>query len=136
MIIVDTNVIVYLYVQGKKSADAKKLLQIDSDWIVPPLWISEFRNAVIQTARHGVITFVDAEEFTLDALKFLEHRTIKPNSKIVINLAQNSNCSAYDCEFIALAQSLNTKLITVDKRVLRNFPQIAIELTTYINQNQ
>lgn len=47
------------------------------------------------------------------------------DSTSVIALTQ-SDCSAYDCEFISLAKSLDTNLITADKRQLQTFPEIAI----------
>ena len=46
----------------------------------------------------------------------------------MLRLVQKSNCSAYDCEFVALAMQLQTVLITEDKKILENFPAIAINL--------
>jgi predicted nucleic acid-binding protein len=42
---------------------------------------------------------------------------------------RDSDCSAYDCEFVALALKLETKLLTMDKKLLRVFPQRAMALT-------
>jgi predicted nucleic acid-binding protein len=47
----------------------------------------------------------------------------------VLELVRDSDCSAYDCEFIALAMKLDTKFITMDKKLLRAFPQRAIALS-------
>lgn len=44
----------------------------------------------------------------------------------VLELARQSSCSAYDCEFVALAQELEVPLVTSDTRVLKDFPSIAI----------
>lgn len=44
MIVVDTNVIVYLYMTGDYSAQAEQALLKDPLWVAPPLWRSEFRN--------------------------------------------------------------------------------------------
>ena len=46
----------------------------------------------------------------------------------VLELVRDSECSAYDCEFVALALRLNTKLITMDGKVLRAFPNVAVSL--------
>ena len=51
----------------------------------------------------------------------------------VLNLVSSSDCSAYDCEFVALAQDLDAHLITVDKKILSEFPSIAFELGKYIS---
>lgn len=39
----------------------------------------------------------------------------------VLALVQASDCSAYDCEFVALARQLGTKLVTMDGKLLRAF---------------
>ena len=49
-----------------------------------------------------------------------------------MQLVKGSNCSAYDCEFVALAQYLDVPLITADKKILREFPDIARNIGSYI----
>jgi predicted nucleic acid-binding protein len=49
-------------------------------------------------------------------------------SASVLGLVPNSSCSAYDCEFVALAKQLSVKLVTEDKRILAEFPEIAVAL--------
>ena len=43
----------------------------------------------------------------------------------VLERVQGSDCSAYDCEFVALAQVLGTHLVTMDGKLLKAFPSIA-----------
>ena len=50
------------------------------------------------------------------------------DSDDVLELVRDSDCSAYDCEFIALAIKLDTKLITLDKKLLKAFPERAVAL--------
>jgi predicted nucleic acid-binding protein len=45
---------------------------------------------------------------------------------------KNSTCSSYDCEFIALAKNLNTKLITMDKKLLSEFRNFAVSLEEFL----
>ena len=54
----------------------------------------------------------------------------KPKMK-VLGLAENSRCSAYDCEFVALAQELNVKLVTSDSLILKEFPVLAVHISKY-----
>jgi predicted nucleic acid-binding protein len=42
---------------------------------------------------------------------------------------RDSDCSAYDCEFVALAVQLEIKLVTMDKKLLKSFPQLVVALT-------
>ena len=45
------------------------------------------------------------------------------HSREVLELVRDSECSAYDCEFVALANRFETKLVTMDKKVLKAFPE-------------
>jgi predicted nucleic acid-binding protein len=40
---------------------------------------------------------------------------------------------AYDCEFVALAQYLNVPLVTADKKILREFPEVATSLDSLVS---
>lgn len=42
-----------------------------------------------------------------------------------------SKCSAYDCEYAALADDLDVKLVTTDKQLLREFPGLALSLKSF-----
>ena len=56
MIVVDTNVIAYLFIKGDYSDNAMKLLKSDPVWIVPYLWKSEFRNVLTLYIRQNHLT--------------------------------------------------------------------------------
>ena len=47
----------------------------------------------------------------------------------VLRLAQDSGCSAYDCEFVALAEHLDVKLISEDAGLCKAFPKRAALLS-------
>ena len=49
----------------------------------------------------------------------------------VMQLVASSTCTAYDCEFVALAQELRVPLVTTDKQLLRDFPRVARPLADY-----
>lgn len=53
----------------------------------------------------------------------MKEREFHVNSVRVYDLANKSDCSSYDCEFISLAEELDIKLITMDKQILRSFPE-------------
>jgi predicted nucleic acid-binding protein len=130
MIVVDSNVLAYLYLPGEYSTAAEALLEQDSDWAAPILWRSEFRNILAGYLRRKAITFEQAISLQLEAESLLEGAEFELESLAVLELVRDSDCSAYDCEFIALAMKLDTKLITMDKKLLRAFPKRAIALSS------
>ena len=129
MIVVDSNVLAYLYLPGEYSTAVEALLEQDSDWAAPILWRSEFRNILAGYLRRKAITFEQAISLQREAESLLEGAEFELESLAVLELVRDSDCSAYDCEFIALAMKLDTKLVTMDKKLLRAFPKRAIALS-------
>ena len=129
MIVVDSNVLAYLYLPGEYTAAAEALLEQDSEWAAPILWRSEFRNILAGYLRRKAITFEQANSLQREAESLLEGAEFELESLAVLELVRDSDCSAYDCEFIALAMKLDTTLITMDKKLLRAFPKRAIALS-------
>lgn len=129
MIVVDTNVVAYLYLPGDLTARAEALLESDSDWVAPLLWRSEFRNILAGYMRRKTITFEIARELQSEAESLLAGAEHEVDSRLVLELLRDSDCSAYDCEFVALAMSLGTKLVTADKKLLKAFPAHAVALS-------
>lgn len=129
MIVVDSNVLAYLYLPGEYTDAAEALLEEDSDWAAPILWRSEFRNILAGYMRRKAISFEQASSLQREAEGLLEGAEFEVESSTVLELVRDSDCSAYDCEFIALAMRLDTKLVTMDKKLLRAFPKRAIALS-------
>lgn len=128
MIVVDSNVIAYLYLPGEYTAAAEELLEQGSEWAAPILWRSEFRNILAGYMRRRTISLEQANSLQREAESLLEGAEFEVESSAVLELVRDSDCSAYDCEFIALSMKLDTKLVTMDKKLLRAFPKRAIAL--------
>ena len=129
MIVVDSNVLAYLFLPGDYTAQAEALMRRDPDWAAPTLWRSEFRNILAGYLRRGKLSFEQAYALQREAEDLLAGAEYEVDSLSVLELVRHSECSAYDCEFVALAKKLGTKLVTMDGKVLRAFPDIAIALT-------
>lgn len=129
MIVVDSNVLAYLYLPGEYTAVAEALMEHDPDWVAPVLWRSEFRNILAGYMRRGKLTFEQAHALQSEAEDLLNGAEYEVDSRSVIEMVRDSECSAYDCEFVALAMKLGTKLVTMDGKVLRSFPSIAVALS-------
>ena len=76
--------------------------------------------------RSNLMTVEQALRIIREAENMMFYKDHLVNSTAVLHLVANSTCSAYDCEFVALANHLNVPLITSDSRLLRNFPDHAL----------
>jgi predicted nucleic acid-binding protein len=113
-------------------ADAADLAwRLDSDWIAPVLWRSEFRNTLAGAMRQRSLTVESALEIANLAEAMMAGNELIVSTEIVMRLIAGSNCSAYDCEFVALAEEQNVPLVTVDRAVLRAFPKTAVALDRF-----
>jgi predicted nucleic acid-binding protein len=133
MIVVDTNIVSYLYLAGDRSQASEELLAYDAQWVAPALWLSEFRNVLALYLRKNILNLNDVLLITQQAEKLLSDNTYEVSSPQVMELVNDSSCSAYDCEFIALAKHLDIPLITADKKLLHWFPTIAKTVESYIS---
>ncbi len=128
MIVVDSNVVAYLYLPSEHTTKAEALLERDPDWAAPIRWRSEFRNILAGYLRRKTLTFDQACTIQEEAEDLLAGAEFEIDSKAVLELVRASDCSAYDCELIALANKLQVKLVTMDAKLLRAFPQRAVAL--------
>lgn len=125
MIVADTNLLIYLYVQGQRTEESEAVLQQDALWAAPLLWRSEFRNVLIGLVRADALQLEKALAIIDEAERWLSGREYSVVSRQVLELASRSGCSAYDCEFVALAQDLEVPLVTNDRQILKAFPTVA-----------
>ena len=131
MIVVDTNVIGYLFLSSEQSLFAERALEKDSEWAAPIIWRSELRNVLALYMRKNIIKLEDAQRIMNSALELLRGREYEVSSYEVLSLASQSECSAYDCEFIAVANELKVSLLTSDKQLLKKFPSVTISLIDF-----
>jgi len=126
VIVADTNLILRLYLSGEWTGQSEAVLQKDGVWTAPLLWRSEFRNTLVTLIRAGELDLQTARGVIDDAERRMTDREYTVVSHRVLELATGSGCSGDDCEFVALAEALNTPLVTSDRRLLKAFPRIAV----------
>lgn len=125
MIVVDTNVVAYLYLESEFTPRAEAQLRNDPDWAVPLLWRSEFRNILAGAIRRKALGFDAARQILSEAEGLLAGGEHEVDSQQVLERVRDSDCSAYDCEFVVLAAQLGTRLVTMDGKLLKAFPKLA-----------
>lgn len=126
MIVADTNLVVYLLVLSPHTAEAEAVYRKDSYWVAPLLWRSELCNALAVYVHRGLLTVAEAWTKIQEAESVMRSSEFAVSFLSVLQLAADSGCSAYDCEFVALARELGVPLVTSDRRVLDRFKAEAI----------
>jgi predicted nucleic acid-binding protein len=123
VIVVDVNVLAYLLIPGKFTAAAEQLLQEDPSWAVPRLWRSELRNVLASYLRADQMDLADAALIFQRAAELIGAEEYEVETTDVLRLSQQSRCSAYDCEYVALAEFLGLTLVTADAQIANAFPR-------------
>lgn len=132
MIVVDTNVIAYLYLKGDRTAQSEALLKADPDWVSSVMWRSEFRSVLFSYLRKKIIPLELAFAIMEEAENQMAGMEYQVPSGLILSLSLGSRLSAYDCEFVALAKDLSAPLITADAQILKEFPSIAVSIEKYL----
>ena len=123
MIVVDTNVLAYFLLPYEFSPQAEALFKRDPDWVAPIFWRSEFRNLLAGYLRRKTLSFDEALRVQADAEAMMAGNEHEVDSRRVLELVRDSDCTAYDCEFVALAMRLELKVVTMDGKLLKAFPK-------------
>jgi len=128
VIVVDSSVIAYCWINGERTALAHRLRRLDPDWHSPVLWRSELRNILMGYRRDGSLDASQVRRIMAAAESGLagrEHHI--PGSRVFL-VAEQSRLSACDAEFVALAQILGARLVTEDRAILAAFPGLATDV--------
>jgi predicted nucleic acid-binding protein len=131
VIVVDSNIVCYYALPGARTAAVDRLRARDPHWCVPLLWRSEFRNVVLGQIRRGGMDLTDAQDLVALTEAMLRESEFAVESSAVLARAAESGCTAYDCEYVVLAEDLGVPLVTGDKQVLAAFPDRAVAPEQY-----
>ena len=134
MIVVDSNVIAYCWINGDRTALAHRLRKVDPDWHAPVLWRSELRNILAGYRRDGSLDGAQVRAIMAAAEAALAGREHHLPSDRVFTVTEAGRLSAYDAEFVALAQILGARLVTEDKAILAAFPRMAASLAAAVEE--
>ena len=81
--------------------------------------------------RRQALALADALEAAREAENLLAGREFSVETQRVLELAKESGCTTYDCEFVALAQDLAAPLVTSDREILAAFPTLAVAIEKF-----
>lgn len=132
MIVVDANIIAAFLMPGDGASAAARIYAKDPEWAAPLLLRSEFRNILATLLRNRIIDIDSAILIMEESERLLDGNEFEVASIDVLALSGRSGCSAYDCEYVALARTLSVPLVTRDREILAAFPKIAIDPDAFI----
>ncbi|MCG2590717.1 type II toxin-antitoxin system VapC family toxin [Rhodohalobacter sulfatireducens] len=92
--------------------------------MAPILWRTEFQNVVTLYLRKELIDLAEALLIMEKTELQMKNQQFLVNSVQVLHHGSQSTCSSYDCEFVSLAKDLDLELITMNKHLLREFPEL------------
>jgi predicted nucleic acid-binding protein len=125
VIVVDTSVLIPLYVEHEHSEASQRLMRVDGEWIAPVLWRSEVANVLWKYVSLRGMELSLALEILQACRSLMVEREFPIGTDEALLLACESGCSAYDAEFVALARRRGLQLATRDRQLLRLFPRLA-----------
>jgi predicted nucleic acid-binding protein len=91
-------------------------------WVVPQHWRSELRNILATYLRLNQMDLADAAPIFQRATELVGAEEYELETVDVLRLSKESKCSAYDCEYVALAEFLDLVLVTADGKLAKAFP--------------
>jgi predicted nucleic acid-binding protein len=128
VVLVDTNVLAYLLIEGDHTAAAQDLYARDADWQSEAFALVEFTNILATYARTGALTreqgtklLAEAETLLLPLPSVLHQEAYEAAIEFGI--------SAYDARFITLARQMKSKLVTEDGKLRKAVPAWTISLS-------
>jgi predicted nucleic acid-binding protein len=126
VIVVDTNVVAYAVLPGDRTKASLAVAERDAAWIAPALWRFELRNVLATAMRlkslrlpAALAAFSAAEDLVTDA-------DLVASTEECLRLAVRGGVSAYDAEFVLVAERLDVPLVTADRKLAKAFPGLAV----------
>jgi predicted nucleic acid-binding protein len=132
VIVADTNLVVSSVIRGALTKAALAVRKRDADWIAPSLLRSEFLNSL---AKYVVVARSLDRDDALKAfrrgLNMVRFEEQPADPVDVLNICSSTGLTAYDAEFVALAQTHNVRIVTLDAAILRAFPNLAVSIADF-----
>ena len=127
MLVVDTNVLVYLLIQGDNTRLAQDLYSRDPEWRSESFLLVEFSNVLVTYLRTGALSLAQTNALMIQAEQSVRGLVSVPHSN-ALKIAGAFSVSAYDARFLAVARQLGGKLVTEDLKLRSAAPALTQSL--------
>lgn len=127
MVLVDTNILAYLLIDGDRTAAAQALYARDSDWRSESFIMVEFSNILATYVRTRAMTHAQGLDLLAEAQALMPALLNLQHSQ-GLDAAAEFAISAYDARFIAVAKQMRAKLVTEDAKLRAAVPAWTVSL--------
>ena len=128
VVLVDTNVLAYLFIEGDHTAAAQNLYARDADWQSEAFVLVELTNILTTYTRTGALTREQGAKLLAEAETLLPLLPSVSHQE-AYEAAVEFGISAYDARFIALARQMKSKLVTEDAKLRKAVPAWTVSLS-------
>jgi predicted nucleic acid-binding protein len=128
MIVVDTNIVVALFIESARTPDAQRLFDNDPAWSTEPFTLVEFANVLATYHRAGRVTPARAATYLSHARELLQDHFLVVEPDSALKIALDFGVSAYDAHFLGVAWERGMKLTTEDARLRAAAPRLTQSL--------
>ena len=123
MLLVDTNIVGNLLLDGPQRPAARALYAQDPDWTSEPLLFVELTNVLVTGLRQKRLSPAQAESALARAHEMLDGYLHLTPDRQVLSVAARYGISGYDARFICVALEIGAPLITEDAGLRRKVPE-------------
>lgn len=127
MVVVDTNIVAYLLIEGDRTRQAQALYARDPEWRSESFLLVEFSNVLATWVRTGGLDSGQAQSLMAQAEQRVRGLVNLPHAG-ALRVAHEFGVSAYDARFLAAARSLGGKLVTEDAKLRAAAPALTQSL--------
>ena len=136
MIVVDTNLLAYAVLPGERTEAALAVAERDAEWVAPALWRWELRNVLAMAMRVRRMRLASALAAFRLAEQLVSDAEPEASTEACLRLSARGYVSAYDAEFVFVAEELDLSLVTADRRLVRAFPGRAVSPEEFAAQRR
>ena len=128
MKVVDTNIVVYLLLDGPSSEAARALYAADGDWQSESFLMVELVNVLTTAMRSAKRPLADTLQTLHEARHLMSAGLRRVDDRDVLNAAAHFGVSGYDARFLIIARALGEPLVTEDAKLRRAAPDLTCSL--------
>jgi len=127
MVVVDTNIVAFLLIEGDRTRDAQALYGLDPEWKSEAFLLVEFSNMLATYERSADLTPHQADALLGSAESRMRGLIALPHA-VALAHARRFGVSAYDARFLAVAEKLRSPLVTEGARLRAAAPALTRSL--------